>query len=214
MRRENDPDLSQLRQPNLRPVADFLSKVLFLDATRALSKTVEERLWSPVFLAGAHTELSREFETIYGIKVRTFSFTQEGELLVDMEPRPLRLDDLGAGMRIAFRSLLGAASAAGSALLLEEFDAYQYKTSLEKLAAALCNVAERRKIQFFMTTHSLESVHAFLAAAESRANDWIKVFPLSLSSDGILSSHGMPRSDALGLLAAGMDLRNITSYAK
>lgn len=206
------PSLSN--HPNFIPCFEYFRKLLFLDARRALEKTVEGVLWEGVFLSGAHNALAGTFESIYGIKVRSITFTKEQDLLVDVHPRPLRLDDLGAGMRIAFRILLAALSADNSALLLEEFDAYQYKTSAEKLAAALCDVADRQNVQLFMTTHSLESVHAFLAAAESKPDDWLKVFPLSLGEDGTLTTRGMPRSDAQGLLAAGMDIRDLTSYAK
>ena len=199
---------------NNSPPHEFLRKLLFLDAPRALSNIVENQLWKEAFLLGAHNDLMALFEKIYGRRVRNLTFTLDGDLLVDIEPVPLRLDDLGGGMRIAFRLLLAALMTGGSALLLEEFDAYQYKTSLEKLAEALCDIADRRDVQLFMTTHSLESVHAFLTAAAPRADDWIKVFPLSLDAEGELRTRGMPRSDALGLMAAGMDLRDLTSYAK
>jgi AAA15 family ATPase/GTPase len=192
----------------------FLTKLLPLDAKRALERKVEEVLWKEAFLQGAHNTVAQLFENIYGIKIRNITFTQDNEILVDVAPRPLRLDDLGSGMRIAFRVLLAALMTGGSALLLEEFDAYQYKTSLENLAVALCDIADQQKMQLFLTTHSLESVHSFLKAAASRDNDWIKVFPLSLSAQGVLSTRGMPRTDAENLLSAGLDLRDLTSYAK
>ncbi len=192
----------------------FLTKLLPLDAKRALERKVEEVLWKQAFMEGAHNTVAQLFENIYDIKIRSLTFTQDHEILVDVPPRPLRLDDLGSGMRITFRVLLAALMSSGSALLLEEFDAYQYKTSLEKLAVALCDIAEQQKVQLFLTTHSLESVHSFLKAAAGRDNDWIKVFPLSLSPQGVLSTRGMPRTDAENLLSAGLDLRDLTSYAK
>ncbi len=209
-------DPPQLPDPATEPAVEYLQKLLFLDAERALSRQVEESLWDATFMAGAHHELIRVFEGIYGLKLRSVTFTKGHDFLVDIEPRPLRLDDLGAGMRIAFRILIAALVTEGSALLLEEFDAYQYKTSLGRLAEALCEIAEKKRVQLFMTTHSLESVHAFLKAAESqgRPDDWVKVYPLTLSHDGVLTSKGMRRTEAQNLMTYGLDLRDITSYAK
>ncbi len=211
LRRSQDPQ--GIPDPSL---SSYLRNMLLFDAERALQPKTEQILWGKAFLSKAHKELSHQFESIYGFKGATISFTPQGGLMVDTDPIALRLDDLGAGMRIAFRVLLAALVSENSALLLEEFDAYQYKTSLEKLAESLCSIAERKQVQLFMTTHSLESVHAFLRAAEvqGRPEDWIKVFPLSLSADGVLTTRGMNRGDAQGLLASGLDLRDITSYAK
>lgn len=199
--------------PVLRPLANYLGRLLFLDGTRALSKKVEEILWEKAFLSGAHRTLMRLFEKIYGLKVHNVTFTKGADLLIDLDPRPLRLDDLGSGMRISFRIMLAALCAQASALLLEEFDAYQYKTSMTELARALCDVAEEKDVQMFLTTHSLESVQSFLEASAAKGKEWLKVFPLSLEADGILRTRAMPGEDARKLLDSGLDLREITAYA-
>lgn len=201
------------RKQGLGTILSFLNKTLFIDAQRALDKNIEQKLWGKVFMAGNHAELIELFQSIYNLKVRNVTFVNN-ELLVDTLPRPLRLDDLGAGMRISFRVLLAESASAGSALLLEEFDAYQHKIGLQKLADAICKIAKRLQVQLFMTTHSLESVHAFVAASEQQPDTLVKVFPLSLSVDGTLKTHGIPAHDALDMLKAGLDLREITSYAK
>lgn len=207
---EPNPHQGQGVSPTLK---DYFSRLLFLDGTRALSKKVEETLWDKAFLSGASRTLTKLFEKIYGLTVHNVTFTKGGDLLVDLDPLPLRLDDLGSGMRISFRILLAALCARASALLLEEFDAYQYKTSMAELARALCDVAAEKNVQLFLTTHSLESVHAFLEAAKDKGKEWLKVFPLSLETDGVLRTRGMPGEDARKLLDSGLDLREITSYA-
>jgi hypothetical protein len=195
-------------------LTSIFQKLLFLDAERALRKEVEKQLWGPAFLSKRHRILLRLFRTIYGIEAQNVTFNPgEDDIIIDIDPTPLRLDDLGTGMRMSFRILLSALCAGTSALLLEEFDAYQYKTSLFKLAEALSDVAAENQTQLFLTTHSLESVHAFLEGSKNRGEDWIRVFPLSLGADGILKTHGMGRADAQRLLDAGLDLREISSSA-
>lgn len=165
-------------------------------------------------MSGGHREIMASFREIYGKEIRALTYTGRGSLLADVDPRPLRLDDLGAGMRVAVRVLMAAMVCSGSALLLEEFDAYQHKASLAQLARTLCKMAVDRSVQLFMTTHSLESVHAFVAGAAGLDDGGLKIFPLELGADGTLTARGMERGDALRLLEAGVDLRDLTSYAK
>lgn len=192
----------------------FLTNLLFLDATRALSARVEHVLWDRAFQSGAHREIMRLFEAIYGRRIETLTYTADQRILLDLPPRPLPLDSLGAGMRIAFRVLLAALVARGSAVLLEEFDAYQNKAALAKLADGLTEVAVRNDVQLFLTTHSLETVNAFLNAAEARKGGIFKVFPLELALDGTLRAHGLAEEGARKLLDAGLDLRDLDTYAK
>ena len=68
-------------------------------------------------------------------------------------------------------------------------------------------------LSFPTPEENLACDEALLEAAKDKGKDWLKVFPLSLESDGILRTRGMPGEDARKLLDSGLDLREITSYA-
>ncbi|MBI3098923.1 MAG: ATP-binding protein [Planctomycetes bacterium] len=185
----------------------FLQQMMYVDAQRALGNNLEKGLWQTFYLSGRRREMLDRFGETFDMKVKEASYSPQGGILIDTEPYPLRLDDLGGGMRIAFRLLMAETIASGSALLLEEFDAYQYRTSLEKLVDALNDVAHALDVQIFLTTHSLETVYAFLESSKSADPDAVRVITLSRSSDGKLESHSLHSADASNLLAAGLDLR-------
>jgi AAA15 family ATPase/GTPase len=205
---------SDSNNPSNNDIVKYMERLYFIDTDLALKRHIEDLLWKEAFLQKLRTEIQNHFGTIYGRKVEALSYTTDGDLLVESDPCPLRLDSHGAGMRIGFRILLAALMSNGSTLLLEEFDAYQHKTSLERLALALCEIADSRKTQIIMTTHSLETVHAFVTAAQPLNKDLVRIFPLELDESGILRTHGMKGEDAANLMASGMDLRDITTYAK
>jgi energy-coupling factor transporter ATP-binding protein EcfA2 len=198
---------------NNRDICGYMDRLLFVDSTLALKRNVEQVLWERAFMSKLHKELLRHWSSTFGRNVESISYTPD-KMLVDCEPGPLYLDSHGAGMRIAFRILLAAVVSDGSLLLLEEFDNYQHKTSMERLAAALCEIAEQHKTQIIMTTHSLESVHAFVAAAKLLNKDLVRIFPLELDASGTLTTRGLKSDNAANLMASGLDLRELTSYAK
>lgn len=130
-----------------------------------------------------------------------------GELWCSFESYSLRMDDLGTGMRIAFRLLLVCRALTETAVLFEEIDAYQHPNSLSKLAAVILELSKSAGLQFFLTTHSLETCETLAKIAKARGDVTMSFYSLELNEEGILTARRSDLDAASRLIASGYDLR-------
>ncbi len=192
-------------------VAAFLRQMRIQDSRSLLNRRNEQQLWDLVLNARMDRTLVRVINKIYGLNIEGFSYSATGAVLkalfIDRE-YALDLDDLGAGVRIAIRLLLNLLPAKGSAVLVEEFDAYQHVSALEELAAALVELAVELDVQLFLTTHSEETVKAFVNNSKiATPGDHVRVFQTTLSPRGEFKVARLNSLQAGDLIEAGVDVR-------
>lgn len=191
------------------PLIAFGQGITMIDASFLRKKDFEVHLWPELERDRSDKKLTRMFNNIYGLGIEDFSFApypSPGRMRARFPEFPLKIDDLGAGMRIAFRLLLACLLSSNTAVLCEEVDAYQHRSSLESLAKAIVSLSKDNDLQFFFTTHSLESCEILAEAAQEKQLTAC-FYTLSLGSDGVLVTRQSELESARCLLAAGADLR-------
>jgi len=90
------------------------------------------------------------------------------------------VDVAGDGIRLLVRQCFELAAPEHGIVLLEEPEVHLHPRAMRQLARATW-AAVRRKIQVFVTTHSLDLIDALLAAAEESELEQLAVFRLQLS---------------------------------
>jgi len=189
----------------------FFERLRFLDVRVLLDASVEHRAWNDVLNGRFDKELVRTLNRVYSFSLEGFSYTPQTNALKALfsdRSYALSVDDLGAGMRIAFRLFISVLLARESAVLVEEFDGYQHVETLPRFVQALLSLAAQVRCQLFLATHSLETVRAFVAEARKQSSPAdLKVFQTALSADGKFRAAALSEEDADTLLRGGFDLR-------
>lgn len=189
---------------------EFVGNTVWLDSSVVRGMRIEEELWGPALGQRVDNVLVSRLNRIYGLELQGLSNAPREGILALFPDLGLRLDDLGGGMRVAFRLMLVAHVLKPAVLLLEEWDAYQHPDSLRSLATVLVQDFCKRPgipTQVFMTTHSQEAVQSILAACKQEGYESVKVFNTFLDSAGTLSIKPSSRDAALRLMEGGMDPR-------
>lgn len=78
------------------------------------------------------------------------------------QKKPLTLSDYGNGMYKAFYIATSALLSADGILLIDEIEAGIHNRALTKFISRLLEVCEKRNVQLFLTTHSLEAIDIIL----------------------------------------------------
>ena len=94
----------------------------------------------------------------------------------------------------------------GTALLIEELETHQHPGSLRKLVNILFELAKRRQLQLFVTTHSLELMSYAMEASEEQGID-LTIHHVQLDQDGAFRSTPFSRPNAELMLDIGHDPR-------
>ena len=116
---------------------------------------------------------------MYNLSLESLSYAASGKalkaLFVDRD-YVLSIDDLGTGMRVAFRLLLCLLLSRGSAVLAEEIDGYQDGDSFPRLVAKLIELAIAHDVQLFVTTHRLDTIATLLDADRDHGSSQVGLF--------------------------------------
>ena len=193
-------------------VEKYLKNIRFLDIVGLLDKELEASTWDDVLSFRGDRYLIKTMNEVFDLQIENFSYSKTGyslkTLFTDKE-YALNIDDLASGMRIAFRLFMATQLAKDSAVLCEEFDAYQHVDSFPNLAEALLRLADKNNTQFFMSTHRMESIRHFLSAAKKLKFDGLRVFQTKLDSTGKFEAVGLSSSEVETLLDGGVDIRRV-----
>ncbi len=199
---------SQWSVPMAPALADWMSRVRLLDIRLLLDDQLERNSWEQLLDRRGDRELIRVMNETYGVEIETFTYAgNKLKALFKDRDHALNLDDLGTGMRLAFRVFTSLLLCPKSGLLIEEFDAYQHPESLTAIAGLLVSLSQKSETQLFLTTHSMEAVRCFASAAKTHGPDLVRAFQFDLTDDGELTTATLSQVDVEVLVAGGIDLR-------
>jgi len=191
-------------------MSSYFPVMRFLDIRMLLSKALEWQSWDALVQRRGDRMLRRVMGDVYGLAIESFTYSpSEQVLLVLFSDRDyaLRVDDLGAGMRIALRLFMSVLLCKDSAVLAEEFDGYQHIESFPRFVRTLSELSRVNNTQLFLATHSLETIGAFVEEATERPETDLRVYQTSLNPDGNFQAAGLTAEDAATLVAGGFDVR-------
>jgi AAA15 family ATPase/GTPase len=193
------------------PKVSYFERLKLLDVRVLLDKTMELNSWDQVLNTRTDRELIKAINEVFGLKIESLSYSASSQVLKALfsdRDYALNIDDLAAGMRIAFRLFLGILLTKDSAVLAEEFDGYQHVESLPRFVRALFQLSTKMHSQLFLATHSLETVRVFVQeAAKSTSKVDLEVFQTTLQLDGTFQASRLTALEAQTLLSGGFDIR-------
>jgi AAA15 family ATPase/GTPase len=181
-----------------------------LDIHILLDKLTEQRRWDELLNVRGDREIIKVMNGIYPINIESFSYSVNSQMLKVLfhnRDFALNIDDLGVGMRTAFRFFMSILLTRNSAALAEEFDGYQYTESFPRFVKALFELSSQVNTQLFLTTHGHETIRVFVEQARKSPSIDLKIFQTDLSIDGIFRTACFSLDDAESLMAGGFDVR-------
>ena len=194
----------------------YFSNCVYLDAQLMYEDSVENALWTEILSNGPLQEQIKDmFNMIYLTQISGFNHSNEGFwITLKKATHGLRLDSLGAGMRIGFKLIMALSIFKNTAILIEEFDAYEHPESLRNIIKTIYQACKNQNLQFFITTHRMESIRSFLEFYKEVEYQELKVriITTSLNEGGLLQAKSLPFDQADDLFYGGIDLRNLEDY--
>lgn len=188
----------------------YFREMRLLDIRMLLSKTLEWQSSDSLIRLRGDRILRRVMNEVYGLNIENFTYSANAQvlqLLFSDRDYPLKVDDLGAGMRIALRLFISVLLCKNSAALAEEFDGYQHIESFPRFVRTLCELSRQNNTQLFLATHSMETIRAFVEEATEQPDTDLRVYQTMLKPDGTFQAAGLTAEDAATLVAGGFDVR-------
>lgn len=192
--------LSANAQKNLA----FLSNVVLIDSdfVRKIEK-IEDVYWAHILKRRKDKILREILNQTYGLQIESFSFAnykdRQSKIFVMLPEISMHIDDYGDGFRYAFSILTVASQIKNTALLLEEPEVHQHEGALRQLFEALLQIAEKNKLQLFITTHSLDVIKIWTQLIKD-----VKIFHLTRSAEGKLDIRHIEGTDAKLMMDLGV----------
>ena len=203
-------DLRSIMLKVLRDEVRFLEGVTLVDV-RLLSepRVVEESVWAKLLakrLDKLVVELMREEYEPDAEDLTYMPFAGSYMLAVKLSRTTVPIDALGDGARIAVLLASIASVVEDTALLLEDPETHQHPRGLASLMRFLLSMAKKRRLQLFITTHSIELVNIIrkLCGEEGLG---LRLFFMERGGDGVVDVRAMESLDVDVLLKLGIDPR-------
>jgi len=188
----------------------FLEGVTLIDA-RLLSEPehVERKVWSKLLakrLDKLIVELVREEYEPDAEDLTYMPFAGSYMLAVKLSRTTVPIDSLGDGARMAVLLASIASTIEDTALLLEDPEVHQHPKGLGTLMKFLLSVARKRRLQLFITTHSIELVNIIRKLCDKEGLR-LRLFFMERGGDGVVDVRAMESLDVDILLKLGIDPR-------
>jgi len=198
---------------NLELFRNFLGNIMYLDASLVTRQSVEENTWDNILIRALKDKIIEHFNTIYPLKIKSIDYSRNGFYVTPENAKyGVLLDNLGSGMRIGMRLLILLMLLSNTAVIIEEFDAFQHPESLDALIKIIFHISKENELQFFFTTHRKESIKGFLANYAKYPECDGRIIGTILKPNGELITKSIKFSDAQNLSSAGFDFRDIEDY--
>jgi AAA15 family ATPase/GTPase len=194
-------------------VREFISQVMFVDGSFVSRRSVEDKAWDHILMKALKEKVIEHFNGVYPLQIKDINYSKKGLIVTPRNTKyGIFLDNLGSGMRIGIRLMMVLSILSGTAVIIEEFDAYQHPESLSAIIKIVFETAASNKLQFFFTTHRMESIRGFLEHYGSYTGLEGRIVGTALSADGVLTSRSIPFQDADKLFSSGFDFRNFEDH--
>jgi len=191
-------------------IIGFLEGIVFIDSNiLADPKRVEDVTWSKIlakrldkFITGMVRE---EFEAD-AEDITYMPIGGDKVLALKLSKTTVRVDDLGDGARSAILMASILLTLDNTAVLIEEPESHQHPGGLKAVMNFVLKVAKERKLQLFMSTHSVE----LLKILQKLCKDVglrLKIFFLERNVEGFVDVRVLERIDINTLLKLGLDPR-------
>jgi hypothetical protein len=190
----------------------FFSSMKLLDVHILFDKNLERLAWDNLLNVRGDRVLVATLNEVYDLQLESFSYSINSQSLKALfrgKDYALNIDDLGAGMRIAFRVFVSIVLSSNSAVLAEEIDAYQDVEGFSRFIKALVRLAEENNVQLFLSTHRLETLRTFVDVALEHSSLPLRIFQTRLTPDGLFETACLDAAKAKTLMEGGFDLRRI-----
>jgi len=212
-RKKKSFGFENLRSKFVRWYADtinFLEKVVLIDSRiLANPKQVEDVAWSKILakrLDRLITKMVREGFEADAEDITYMPIGGDKVLALKLSKTTVRVDDLGDGARNAILMASILLTLNNTAVLMEEPETHQHPGGLKTVMDFVLRAAKERKLQLFMSTHSVE----FLKIIHKLCDDiglGLKIFFLERDTDGFVDVRSMEHVDVDTLLKLGLDPR-------
>ena len=194
----------------LKDEVKFLEGVIFVDV-RLLSepRRVEEGVWPRLLarrLDKLVVELMREEYEPDAEDLTYMPFAGSYMLAVKLSRTTVPIDALGDGARIAVLLASIASVVEDTALLLEDPETHQHPRGMATLMRFLLSMAKKRRLQLFITTHSIELVNNIRKICGEEGLG-LRLFFMERGGDGVVDVRAMESLDVDVLLKLGIDPR-------
>jgi len=197
------------RQPIPDWLENFLSKIYLIDAQLYRShERLEKIVWPQLLknrLDKEVVELLREYEP--DAEDLTLA-PMDGSyyLMVKFPDTVVRIDDLGDGARSALLLTSILIGVENTAVLIEEPEAHQHPGELYTVLNFALTTAKRKRLQLFITTHSIETIIITKELAK-RNNLSFKLFFLERIAQGVVDVRALDSVNLDIVKMLGLDPR-------
>jgi len=192
----------------LKGELEYLRGVALLDG-RILASDIEQRVWARLLdrrLDKLIVELVREE---YEPSVESILYKPVGggfALALALRDTTVELDALGDGARMAVLYASPLVLAGNTAVLVEDPEAHQHPGGLTALMRFALKIAKERRLQLFISTHSIELVNIAKVACEELGLK-LRVFHMERGSRGVVDVRALDSADLEVLQKMGLDPR-------
>lgn len=192
----------------LKSELEYLRDVALLDG-RILASDVEQRVWARLLdrrLDKLIVELVREE---YEPSVESILYKPVGgsfALALALRDTTVELDALGDGARMAILYASPLVLAGNTAVLMEDPETHQHPGGLAALMRFALKIAQRRGLQLFISTHSIELVNILKMACEELGLK-LRVFHMERDFRGVVDVRALDSVDVETLQKMGLDPR-------
>jgi len=184
----------------------FLSNIAFVDVllTRYFRR-IERTFWKKILQYRLDRFLVKLIRDGYDVNAEDLTYVPINggfQLVVKMPTTYVRVDDLGDGVKFSLVLAMIFLTRENTLVLLEDPECHQHPHGLAKTFEALMKLAINRKLQLFITTHSIELLRIISHIAQEQNLD-VSIFFLERDENGILHSRrfGIDELNALEELA-------------
>lgn len=200
---------------NLKSCLDFISNTIMFDSSTRFDEKFEETFWQIVRPVRKDKSIVSVINNIFSTQFDELGYepfpggNKPNQLTLINKDLVLRADAMGDGMRYVTRLLLALNSINNTVVLVEEPENHQHPGSIKGVVQSIYETSKQNKLQFVITTHSLDVITRFLEVIEDP--DKLKVFFVSLS-DGIMEAVPIKTEQIESLLNTNTDPRFLDLY--
>ena len=191
-------------------VIEFLENVTLIDTKILMNpKLVEDFTWAKILSKRLDKHITKMIREGFESDAEDITYMPIGGtnvLALKLSNTTVRIDDLGDGARNAVMIASILLTLNNTAVLIEEPENNQHPGGLKTLIEFILKSAKERKLQIFLSTHSIETFRILDKLCDDIGLR-LKTFFLERNKDGLVDVRSMERVDVDTLIKLGLDPR-------